>query len=410
MVKEYDELLRTVSLCSPVGIYIVQGRQFQFVNAQFCKDVGYSEQELLTMDSMQIVHPDDRATVRKNAISMLKGKGTQPYEFRTISKDGSEHWIVESVSSIMYRDRRASLANYLDVTERRQFAEVQAKLLQEERILRQKLQDELTNRSEYTKALVHELKTPLTAIIATSDILTDLVKGERLQALANNIGRSAAGLDQRIDEMLDLARGEVGILKNEPEDIDITCLALELLDEMRQMGIKEKQTILLDSGEYLPKVHADPSRVKQVLVNLVGNSIKYTQTCGEITIRLKPFKDIEVLIEVEDNGPGIAFDQQEKIFDPYRSRQDGQQRAAGLGIGLALSKRMVELNGGRLWFVSVPEKGTIFSFTLPVSFTKQGCQHSKNRGFEEPATQKLEAKYEESRNSLHLKSISLQVV
>ena len=117
--KQWGESPENISVNSPVGMYIVQDKKFQFVNLQFCKDTGYTEQELLSMDPLQIVHPEDRKMVRENSIRMLKKEFSEPYEFRTISKDGHIHWPIESVTSIQYRDKRATLGFYMDITERK---------------------------------------------------------------------------------------------------------------------------------------------------------------------------------------------------------------------------------------------------------------------------------------------------
>ena len=121
--KRAEEVFKTLTISSPIGIYIVQDRAFQFVSPQFQKLLGYSEDELLGMDSLRPVHPEDREMVRENAIRMLKGEHSSPYEYRYISKGGQTKWVMETVASIQYRGRRATLGNFLDITERKQTEE-----------------------------------------------------------------------------------------------------------------------------------------------------------------------------------------------------------------------------------------------------------------------------------------------
>ena len=117
--KPLDDLLKTVSINSPVGVYIVQDRKFCFVNHQFQEDTGYSEDELLGTDPLEIVLPEDRNTVRDNAVKMLKGKRSSPYEYRTRTKNGDTRWALETVAPIRYKGRQATLGNYMDISEHR---------------------------------------------------------------------------------------------------------------------------------------------------------------------------------------------------------------------------------------------------------------------------------------------------
>jgi len=118
--KPIEDLLKTVSINSPVGIYIVQDRKFCYVNYQFLEDTGYSEDELLGTDPLQIVMPEDRDMVRDHAIKMLKGRSSTQYEYRAITKDGDTRWALETVVPIMYKGRQATLGNYMDITDHKQ--------------------------------------------------------------------------------------------------------------------------------------------------------------------------------------------------------------------------------------------------------------------------------------------------
>ncbi len=119
-LQESEERYRTLAESSPIGVYIVQDGKFQFVNPQFQKHAGYTEDELLDMDSLSIVHPEDREKVRENAVEMLKGDRLSPYEFRVIIKGGETIWAMETVTSIHYKGKRATMGNFMDITERKQ--------------------------------------------------------------------------------------------------------------------------------------------------------------------------------------------------------------------------------------------------------------------------------------------------
>ena len=117
--EQEEALFKAVSLSSPVGIYIVQDNRFRYVNSRFRKDTGYNEDELLGMDPLSIVLPEDRETVRENAIQMLKRHSSKPYEYRVVTKTGEVRWILETVTSIHHQSGEATLGNFMDITERK---------------------------------------------------------------------------------------------------------------------------------------------------------------------------------------------------------------------------------------------------------------------------------------------------
>ncbi|MCL5960758.1 MAG: sensor domain-containing diguanylate cyclase [Chloroflexi bacterium] len=118
--KRDEGLFTILAKSSPIGIYIVQGRKLCFVNQQFQRQTGYGEEELMGMDPLELVTPEDRGMVRENAIKMLRGEETSPYEYRVVYRDGTTRWIMETVTSIQYDGQRAALGNFMDVTERKQ--------------------------------------------------------------------------------------------------------------------------------------------------------------------------------------------------------------------------------------------------------------------------------------------------
>jgi len=129
--KQAEDLFETLTLSSPAGTYIVQNGRFQFVNPQFQKDTGYSEDELLGTDSLTLVIPEDREMVRENAVRMLKGEHSVPYEYRVTTKGGEIKWVLEIVTSIQYRGIRAALGYFMDNTD---YRKMQAQLIQAEKM------------------------------------------------------------------------------------------------------------------------------------------------------------------------------------------------------------------------------------------------------------------------------------
>jgi PAS domain S-box-containing protein len=228
----------------------------------------------------------------------------------------------------------------------------------------QKLEDEIQKRSQYSRSLVHEMRSPLTAIVASADVLSSLVVDPTQKALTQNIQRAAHNLDQRVEELFELARGEVGLIKIDSRVLDLCSLVEEVISECGPVA--ERKGLVL-TGECAPGliVMGDQSRLRQVLNNLIGNAIKFTEK-GQIDIKLTTRDPQQAWIQVTDSGPGIDPEQMAELFDPYHRKPVTGHHLAGLGIGLALSKIIVELHQGKIWAESAPGRGTTLNFTLPL--------------------------------------------
>jgi PAS domain S-box-containing protein len=243
-------------------------------------------------------------------------------------------------------------------------------LYDKEHALRGSLEEEINKRSQYSRAIVHELRAPLTSIKASSDILEEQLKEPFQQKLLQNIRRASLNLEQRVNELFDLARGELGLLKIEPAPFDMCRLIQDTAAEMEPVAAAK--SLLLRTEVAAPElpVNADRSRLKQVINNLLGNALKFTDR-GEIVIKAGPLDAGHLVVRVEDTGCGMERAELDNLFDPYR-RKPREGGRSGLGIGLALSKIFVELHQGKIWAESTPGKGTAISFTIPWRNTPTG--------------------------------------
>ncbi|MEN8614390.1 HAMP domain-containing sensor histidine kinase [Dehalogenimonas sp. THU2] len=237
--------------------------------------------------------------------------------------------------------------------------------------LNQELDREIQRRAEFNRALVHELKTPLTAMLASAELFVDELSGDPRQDLAKNIYRAAQNLDRRTDELLDVTRGEIGILTVTAKPGDIGPLLVSMADTLRPAAARKRHSLNIDIPDNLPPVKMDDDRVRQVLYNYLTNAIKYTPERGRITLKAYP-ADSELKVEVIDSGPGISREAQIRLFEPYyRVPRSGGEQLSGLGLGLALSKMIIGLHNGRVWVESAPGKGTTFGFALPLAEPKE---------------------------------------
>jgi len=240
-----------------------------------------------------------------------------------------------------------------------------SKLYEKEKQLRRKLETEMKKRIEFTRALVHEIKTPLTPVLASSDMLLQNTKDKILHGLAQNIYQGATNLDSRIDELLDLAKGEIGMLRLNLEPIDPRHLLQKIYNEAAPVALRNEQDLKIELPDSLSTVWVDEERFRQVVLNLMNNAFKFTPPGGQVTLKARQ-KDANLVVEVHDSGPGIDKEDQQLLFEPYQILKGDKEHLSGLGLGLSLSKQLVELHGGQISVESQKGKGSIFGFSLPI--------------------------------------------
>jgi len=383
--QQREEIVDILRDSTPIGLFMVQDGKFEFVNENFRAITAGSPDELLGTDPMELVFPEDREMVRENAIAMLKGERTTPYKYRIMTRDGDVRWMLEGVASVQYQGRRASVGHSTDITELERAQEKLEELYEQERKLRKDLEAEVERRIEFTRALVHELKTPLTPVLSSSELLVSELHEEPWASVARNIYRGAANLSNRIDELLDLARVEIGMLELNPRPVDVRQLLRGIADDMAVVTSNNGQSLRLALARSLPLVWADEERLRQVVLNLLINASKFTPEGGKITLKAGA-KDGALVVEVRDTGRGIPEDEQKRLFQPYHRQVSDREHLSGLGLGLALCKYLVELHGGKIWVKSQVGKGSTFGFSIPVATASQQQEGSEQEVKDEGAS------------------------
>ena len=228
----------------------------------------------------------------------------------------------------------------------------------------------------FIDTLSHELKTPLTSIIAAAGLLAEELQtaaDESHQKLIQTIIHNANTLETRLAELLDIVRTGSGKLQLQFEPVDIKSLVLGTCMQISPLLRGKGQKLKTELPDSLPILRGDGQRLEQVLLNLMNNATKFTPEGGNICVRVRK-QDTGLVVEVQDDGIGIAKDEQTRLFKPYSRISSDRQRHPGLGLGLALSKQVVELHGGRIWVDSEPGKGSTFSFFLPRNPTSHSTQ------------------------------------
>jgi len=353
---------------SPHPIVVVDlDRKIRRVNKALEELTGFSAPEVIGLQTPYPWWTEQDAEEKSNRDRQAAlARKRQRFEEKFHKKSGELFWAEVTPMAIVI-DGRPQYYMYMwtDITERKQMEGELKERYEQERNLRGELEREIKKRIEFTRIIVHELKTPLTSIMVSSDLLTAEIKEELLLELAQSINRSAANLNSRIDELLDMARGEMGMLKLNPKWVEPLKLLSGLARDMTPVVQRRQQSINLELPGSLPQVRADEDRLRQIVLNLLTNASKFTPAGGKITLRARK-EASSLTVEVEDNGHGIAKKEQERLFQPYYRLEQDKERTSGLGLGLALSKTLVELHGGKIWVRSKPGQGATFGFSLPL--------------------------------------------
>jgi signal transduction histidine kinase len=225
------------------------------------------------------------------------------------------------------------------------------------------------HKSEFLANMSHELRTPLNAIIGFSEVLLDpslkVSDEERSQFLSDvlNSGKHLLGL---INEILDLAKIEAGKMELQIQRALLQDVVEAVTNTMRSLAVKKSIDLRVESDERLGPFPMDGARVKQVLLNLLGNAVKFTPEGGRVWVRAVATNGT-ARVEVGDTGPGIRPEDQERVFLEFQQAGSDTGKPQGTGLGLALAKRFVEMHAGRIWVESQLGKGSRFIFTLPMN-------------------------------------------
>jgi PAS domain S-box-containing protein len=358
-----EELGRYFTLSLDLLCIVGSDGYFKRLNPAWEKALGFPTEELLAKPLLEFVHPDDHQATIHETEKLARGLNTISFENRYLCKDGLYKWF--SWSAAPFAEQKLIYAVARDITELKQ---TQAALV------RAKEEAERSNKfkDQFLSTMSHELRTPLNAVIGFSDLLTDERYGplnDRQRRHVSHIHTGGKHLLSLINDILDLSKIEAGRLQLAVESVSVNRSFAEVADTLRPLVDKKSQTLIRHASSEL-SVRADAMRFKQVLMNLVGNAIKFTPEGGKIELAAQQLGDV-VRIEVRDSGPGIPPEEQQRIFEAFYRLAETGKAPEGTGLGLAITRRLVELHGGHLGLESQLGSGSCFYFTLPTVPTIQ---------------------------------------
>ncbi len=367
-LQESEERFEAISTFAQDAIIAIDNEgTITFWNKAAERIFGYSREESLSQDVHSLLAPQDYHEKCNPAFSRFKetGKGSvvgKTLEMRAKKKDGTEFSMELSLSAVILKNKWTAVAVIRDITERKRI---------EDTLLQAKIAAENANRtkSEFLANMSHELRTPLNSIIGFSDVLLEGYFGElntkqyRYLGNISNSGRHLLGI---INDILDISKVESGKSKLELEEISVHSTLEEMMSFMQPLAAEKEIVLRLEIAPQPDKLLADKPKLKQVLYNLIGNAIKFTDIGGYVTIKARAEGNM-VSISVTDTGIGIEAHNLKKLFRPFTQLDSSTcKRYEGTGLGLALAKELIEAHDGSIWVESEHGKGSTFTFTLPL--------------------------------------------
>jgi PAS domain S-box-containing protein len=368
-LRESEERFRTLSMWSPIGIYQTDASgQTQYVNPRWQEISGLTLEQSLGYGWASRIHPDDRQAVFASWDRAVAARAEFSMEFRLLHPSGQTRWVHSRGAPVLGED--GELNGYAgaveDLTERKRWEAEIAEALAVQRQANEQLERLNRAKSNFVSVVSHEFRTPLTGIQGFSELMRDGdFSLEEMKEFSADINREAERLGRMITDVLDLDRMESGRMSVHLEQVDLNALAAEIAEHSGRTAPAHR--LRLEPDPALPALTGDRDKLTQVLVNLIGNAIKYSPDGGVVTVGTRR-EAAEAHLFVRDQGIGLPPEALEAVFERYARVESGPHRyVKGTGLGLPIVREIARLHGGRVWAESEPGQGSTFHLVLPLA-------------------------------------------
>jgi len=350
----------------------IESSQFSFVNKEAEELLGYRPEQWLTHGNFLFdhAHPDDRELTQLFCTAAAEGRGSQRFEHRMICADGSAIWLRTSVRLVAGNGKARELVGVMtDITERKRAQEA-AERAQEA------AENASRAKSEFLASMSHEIRTPMNGVIGMTELVLDTDLNFEQRDYLTTVKVSAESLLTIINDILDFSKIEAGRLELDPISFHLPESIEETMRALASRAHEKGLELLCDIRPDVPcHVIGDSVRIRQIIINLVGNSIKFTergQVGLEVALEAPVGDELRLHFIVSDTGIGIPPEKQKLIFEAFSQADSSTTRKfGGTGLGLTISSRLVEAMRGKIWVESEPGKGSNFHFTVCLGIDHQ---------------------------------------